>query len=126
MEQRTKVTHDEHIDADYAAAQGAVDEGAVDDQVYVPQPVAQDRHTERERNEKHKAVHARVGDEISKDVALTRWRDDLWERHQREETEQGRRNAEDYPLRLLALGWVGDMPVTVNMHTDETCRPGEQ
>ena len=51
LEQHAKTTHNQHVDADDAGSKRTVDKRAVDDDVDIPQLVAQNRDAHRERDE---------------------------------------------------------------------------
>ena len=65
LEEGAEVADGQYVDRDNGRRQGALDEGAIDEEVYVPQAVAQDRHADTERDQRDETVDQRVPDQLS-------------------------------------------------------------
>ncbi len=69
LQHRAKPTYHQHVENDYAGGQDAVDEGAVDDEVYVEEVVAQDCDTYGEGDEEHERVGDRLPGQVREQCA---------------------------------------------------------
>ena len=99
------------------ACQRAVDQGTIDDDIDLPQPVAQNGDGEaedgREEGERIDRCPEQV---IERTCSAQRWKDERGEVKD-DHDQDGCRSAEDDPLGLLALDWGGYLLVAVD-HCD--------
>src|SRR3712207_9510060 len=90
----------------------------VDDDVYVPQPMMQDRHADRQRNHEHRTDETRID---HKGVRRAELSERTLERYvKRYESQPGRHQAEDHPSGLLTFYWARHPRVAVNLRTQRS------
>ncbi len=106
-QQRLQANHQAHVDPRQDDRQRAIDQGAVDDDIDIPQPVAQngdgEAEDDREQDERKNRCQEQV---IERTCSAQRWEDERGELKD-DHDQDGCRDAEDDPLGLLALDWVG-------------------
>ncbi len=116
-EQHAEVAYYQHVKSYDAGGQCTVDEGAVDDEVYVEQAVAQDRNADGERDEQQDYAGGRREYQAGKRSERTGRREDLRREEHAENRYDDRRHGEDDPLRLLTLREAGRASVAVDLRS---------
>jgi hypothetical protein len=118
LEHRAQPADDEDVQADDRRGQRAVDQRAVEQEIHVPQAVAQDGHGDGQRDTQEADRADGRADRLqqSRGVAgcLER-RNGRAGKRQCPWPEHRHRGAEDDPLDLLALGRAGDAHVAVEL-----------
>jgi hypothetical protein len=127
LQERRESAHRQNVEPDDARREGTVDEGAVYDEVYVEQVVAQDGDADAQGDEQQSTCHDQLRGQVRDQRARRRGVRD--ERDQRKVRPQKggerRRDAEDHPLDLLPLHRVRGTPVAMGLRVNHRSQRGE-